>query len=64
MNRVEAAENILADCPMESIKDHQIIALRLLNNSPLPIILASKECERWPETRVWLKAMLKHELVR
>jgi DNA-binding transcriptional regulator YiaG len=53
------AAELLNGCPDESLRDHQKIAAAILSGKNREEILNMPECDRWPETYVWLKGELK-----
>ena len=61
-NRSTIAEQLLQDCSPESRTDHLALAGMLRAGLPAVDILESQECERWPETFVWLTEMFQVDL--
>ncbi len=56
--RSRIASELLRGCPDESREDHESIAKMLRRGDLATDILSSPECDRWPETYVWLKGEL------
>lgn len=56
--RYEIADELLKDCPAESLEDHQNIAAAIKRGDNRDDILNMAETDRWPETYVWLKGEL------
>ena len=56
--RTEIADELLADCPAESLHDHQKIAAAIERGDSKESILDMVETGRWPETYSWLKGEL------
>lgn len=54
------AIELLKDCPPESLTDHTTIANAIERGDSRDVILDMPECDRWPETYVWLKSQLKN----
>jgi hypothetical protein len=62
INRATIAGRVLQGCSPESLADHQALAAMLRSGLPASDILESPECERWPETFVWLVEMFQADL--
>ena len=61
MNRQLIADELLRELfsdDADYVDDHQRLASMLIAGSTSDAILQSPECDRWPETYVWLKAEL------
>jgi len=61
-NRSTIAVQLLRGCSLESMADHLALAQMLRSGIPASDILESPECERWPETYVWLTEMFQVDL--
>ena len=61
-NRSTIAAQLLRGCSLESMADHLALAQMLRSGLPASDILESPECERWPETFVWLAEMFQIDL--
>jgi hypothetical protein len=62
INRAILATQLLQECTPESLPDHLTLAGMLRSGLPALDILESPECERWPETFVWLTEMFQSDL--
>jgi len=61
-NRSTVAAQLLRECSYESMADHLALAQMLRSGLPASDILESPECQRWPETFVWLTEMFQIDL--
>jgi hypothetical protein len=58
MTREQIAQELMRDCPTEAMADHNALARAIREGIDKGSILSMLECDRWPETHVWLKTEL------
>ena len=59
--RLEAARDLMQDCPEDTEEAHEAIADAMINLDPLKDILTMRELDGLPETYVWIKNRLECE---
>jgi hypothetical protein len=50
------ADELLRDCPDESLQDHEAVAAAIRRGESRDRILRLPELNRWPETWAWVKS--------
>lgn len=52
--RAEIADELMRNCPSETLEDHEAIADAICGGVSLTDLLEMPEVNRWPETCLWL----------